>query len=74
MDSFFPAERVNPQNYMADQSRLQISEVQFNKFTTRSTFSCWKKRFKIPVSACSSFPLEAMLFIKEVEMSIEWTT
>ena len=33
MNSFFPAEGVYPQNYMADQSVLQISEFQFyNKF------------------------------------------
>ena len=38
------------------------------KFTTPSTFSCWKIRFKTKVSACSSSPSEAMLWIKEVEM------
>ena len=40
MKSFFPAEGVFPQSYMADQSRLQISELEFDKFTTHSTFSC----------------------------------
>ena len=35
---------------------------------TPSTFSCWKTRFKTQVSACSSFPLKAMLWVKEVEM------
>ena len=53
---------------MADQSKLQISELQFEKFATPSTFSCWKIRFKTQVSACSSFPSVAMLWIKEVEM------
>ena len=33
MNSFFPAEGVYPQNYMADQSKLEISELQFGKFT-----------------------------------------
>ena len=30
--------------------------------------SCWKIRFKTQVSACSSFPSEALFGIKEVEM------
>ena len=37
-------------------------------FPTPSTFSYWKIRFKTQVSACSGFPSEAMLWIKEVEM------
>ena len=37
-------------------------------FPTPSTFSCWKMRFKSQVSACSGYPSEAMLWIKEVEM------
>ena len=32
MNSFFPTEGANLQNYMADQSRFQISELQFEKF------------------------------------------
>ena len=32
MDSFFPADGPHPQNYMADQSGLQISELKFDKF------------------------------------------
>ena len=67
MNSFFPAESV-PQNYVADQSRLQISELQFDKFPIRSTFSCGKIRFTTKVSACCSSPSEAVLWIKEVEM------
>ena len=61
MNSFFPAEGLYPQNYMADQSELEISELQFDKFPTPSTFSRWKMRFKTQVSARSSFPSEAML-------------
>ena len=48
-NSFFPAERVYPQIYVADQSRLQISEVQFDNFSTPSTFSYWKIRFETQV-------------------------
>ena len=68
MNYLFPAEGAYPQNYMADQQKLQISELQFDKFPTPSTFSCWKMRFKTQVSACSGSPSEAMLWITEVEM------
>ena len=55
-------------NYGADQQRLQISDPHFDKFTTSATSACWKIRFKTEVCACSQFPTEAMLWIKEVEM------
>ena len=55
-------------NYGADQQRLQISDLHFNKFTTPATFSCWKMRFKTEVCTCSQFSTEAMLWIKEVEL------
>ena len=66
MNSSLPAEI--PQNSMADQQRLHKSELQFDKFPTPSTFSCWKIRFQTQVSSCCDFPSEAMLRIKEVEM------
>ena len=66
MNSSLPAEI--PQNSMAHQQRLQISELQFVKFPTPSKFSCWKIRFQTQVSSCSDFPSEAMLRIKEVQM------
>ena len=59
MNSFLPADI--PQNLMAVKQRLQTSELQFDKFTTHSTCSCRKIRFKIQVSSCSDFPSEAML-------------
>ena len=55
-------------NYGADQQRLQISDLHFDKFTTPETFACWKIRFKTEVCTCSQFPTEAMQWIKEVEM------
>ena len=55
INSYFPAEV--PQNSLADQQRLQISELHFDKFPTPSTFSCWKIRFKTQVSSCSGFSL-----------------
>ena len=55
-------------NYSADQQRLQISDLHFDKFPTPATFACWKIRFKTEVCTCSQFPTEAMQWIKEVEL------
>ena len=55
-------------NYGADQRRLQISDLHFDKFPTPATFACWKIRFKTEVCTCSQFPTEAMQWIKEVEI------
>ena len=55
-------------NYGADQQRLQISDLHFDKFPTPATFALWKIRFKTEVCTCSQFPTEAMQWIKEVEL------
>ena len=55
-------------NYGADQQRLQISDLHFDKFPTPATFACWKIRFKTEVCTCSQFPTEAMHWTKEVEL------
>ena len=55
-------------NYGADQQRLQISDLHFDKFPTPATFACWKIRFKTEICTCSQFPTEAMQWIKEVEL------
>ena len=55
-------------NYGADQQRLQISDLHFDKFPTPATLACWKIRFKTEVCTCSQFPTEAMHWIKEVEL------
>ena len=55
-------------NYGADQQRLQISDLHFDKFPTPATFACWKIKFKTEVCTCSQFPTEAMQWIKEVEI------
>ena len=55
-------------NYGADQQRLQISDLHVDKFPNPTTFACLKIRFKTEVCACSQFPTEAMLWIKELEM------
>ena len=53
-----------PQNSMAGQQRQQISELQFDKIPTPSTFSCCKIRVKNQVTTCSDFPSVDMLWIK----------
>ena len=55
-------------NCGADQQRLQISDLHFDKFPTPATSACWKIRFKTEVCTCSQFLSEAMQWIKEVEM------
>ena len=66
--SVIPREGDYSKNYGADQQRLQISDLHFDKFRTPATFACWKIRFKTEVCTCSQFLTEAMQWIKEVEM------
>ena len=66
INSFLPAEV--PHNSIAGQQRLQISELQFDKFPTPPSFLYWKIRFQSQVSSCSDCPSEAMLWIRVVEM------
>ena len=67
-NSFDPSEGRFSKDYGADQQRLQISDLHFDKFPTPATLPCWNIRFKTEVCTCSQFPTEAMLWIKEVEM------
>ena len=67
-NSVIPSEGDFSKNYGADQQRLQISDLHFDKFPTPATCACWKIRFKTGVCTCSQFPTEAMLWIKEVEL------
>ena len=59
-NSFDPSEGRSSKNYGADQQRLQISELHFDKLPTPATFACWKIRFKTEVCTCSQFPTEAI--------------
>ena len=67
-NSVIPSEGDSSKNYGADQQRLQISDLHFDKFPAPATFPCWKIRFKTEVCTCSQFPTEAMQWIKEVEL------
>ena len=55
-------------NCGTDQQRLQISDPHVDEFTTPATFASWKVGFKTEVRTCSQFPMEDMLWIKEVEL------
>ena len=66
--SVIPSEGDSSKNYGADQQRLQISDLHFDKFSTPATYACWKIRFKTEVCICSQMTTEAMLWIKEVEV------
>ena len=55
-------------DFRADQQRLQISDLHFDKFPKPATFACWKIRFKTEECTCSQFSTEPVLWIKEVEM------
>ena len=59
-------------NYGADQQRLQISDLQFDKFPTPATFACWKIRFKTEVCTCSQFPTEAMHWIQWMILDLRY--
>ena len=65
-NSFDPKEGRFSKDCGADQQRLQISDLHFDKFPTPATFACWKIRFKTEVCTCSQFPTEAFLWIEEV--------
>ena len=62
------SDRRFSKDYWADQQRMQISDLHFDKFPNPATFACWKIGLKTEVCTCSQFPTEAMLWIKEVEM------
>ena len=66
MSSITPVEF--PQNSVVGQQRQQISELQFDKFPTPKSPLVWKIHFKNQAIACSDFPSEAILWIKEVEI------
>ena len=68
INSVIPSEGDASKNYGADQQRLQISDLHFDKIPDPATFAWWKIRFKTEVCTCSQFRTEAMLWIKELEL------
>ena len=59
-------------NHGADQQRLQISDLHFDKFPTPATFACWKIRFKTEVCTCSQFPRKPCCGPKKWRWSNQW--
>ena len=56
-------------NYRADQQRLQISDLPFDKIPTPATFACWKiNAFGAWHTYKRGSLTEAMCWIKEVEL------
>ena len=55
-NSVIPSEGDSLKNDGADQQRLQISDLHFDKFPDPATFVCWKIRFKTEVCTCSQLP------------------
>ena len=54
-NSVVPGEVRFSKDFGADQQRLQISDLHFDKFPTPTTFACWKIIFKTEVCTCSQF-------------------
>ena len=59
-------------NYGADQQRLQIMDLHFDKFPTPATFVCWKIRFKTEVCTCSQFLRKRCNGAKKWSLLIQW--
>ena len=59
-------------NYGADQQRLQISDLHFDKFPAPATFACWKIRFKTEVCTCSQFPTGRCNGSRKWSWLIQW--
>ena len=55
-DSVILSGRDSSKNYGADQQRLQILDLHFDKFPTPATFACWKIRFKTEVYTLFTIP------------------
>ena len=71
-NSVIPSEGDSSKNYGADQQRLQIFDLHFDKFPTPSTFACWKIRFKTEVCTCSKFPRKLCIGSKKWRWLIQW--
>ena len=50
--SIIPSDGDSSKNYGADQQRLQIPDLHFDKFTRPATFACWKIKFTTEVCTC----------------------
>ena len=72
-NSFIPMEGRSLQKYLADQQRLQVSELHLNKFPTTSTFSCWKIRSRPRYVLVQISLRKQCCGSKKWRWSIQWT-
>ena len=71
-NSFDPKEGRFSKDYGADQQRLQISDLQFDKFPTPATFACWKIRFKLRYVLVHNFLRKLCCGSKKWSWLIQW--
>ena len=57
-NSVVPCEGDVSKNYGADQQRLQISDLHFDKFTTSATFACWLVGMYLLTVSCGSYAVD----------------
>ena len=71
-NSFIPSEGDSSKDYGADQQRLQISDLHFDKFPTPATFVCWKIRFKTEDVLFHNFLRKLCCGSKKWRWLIQW--
>ena len=71
-NSVIPCEGDSSKNCGADQQRLQISDLHFDKFPTTATFARWKIRFKTEVVLVHCFLRKQCNGSKKWRWLIQW--
>ena len=71
-NSVVPSEGDSSKNYAADQQRLQISDLHFDKFTTPATFACWKKDSRLRYVFVHNFLRKLCCGSKKWSWLIQW--
>ena len=67
------AGEIYPQNFMVEQQKTSVWELQFERFPKPSKFLCCKTSFKTEACSGSNYPSEVMRWINEFEMALQWT-
>ena len=67
-----PSEGRFSKDYGADQQRLQISELHFDKFPNPATFACWKMRSKLRCVLVHNFLRKVCCGSKKWRWLIQW--
>ena len=64
-----PVEEGSPRNFLVEQPNHNVSELQFEKCLTSSTFLYWKTNFQTEARSVASHRSEAMPWKQEFEMA-----